>query len=175
MFFLIKTLIFQVCNWDVYLKLEAADMCALSQRKQDLITKQSVDLSSPDSDHKDDTECPIYAGNNDANSEVDTAESTMDKTDSTSPAEMKERASHFQKYGVDWFTVTVLSTSASIQTETVPQSMFSKTDVFYCCVQCGKVFWEGTHFERVCQQFSHVLNVDSDSATVYDRVKENWA
>lgn len=164
-----------MCNGDVYLKLEAADMSALSQRKQDLITKQSVQLSSPDSDHKDDTECPVYADNDDANSELDSAESTMNKTDGTSPAEMEERASHFRKYGVDWFTATVVSTSASVQTETVPQSMFSKTDVFYCCAQCGKVFWEGSHFERVFEQFSHVLNTDSDSATVYDRVKENWA
>lgn len=86
-----------------------------------------------------------------------------------------EMVSKFTKYGVDWLTVTALGTGAAIQTETVPQSMFSKVDTFYCCVRCGKVFWEGTHFERVCEQFSYVLGKSTDGPTVYEKLNENFS
>ena len=47
-----------------------------------------------------------------------------------------------------------------VQVETIPLSVFQKVDLFYCCITCGKVFWEGKHFEQVCSQFSHVINTN---------------
>ncbi|WAR30235.1 MUT7-like protein [Mya arenaria] len=85
----------------------------------------------------------------------------------------EELVSRFLDYDIDWYTITVMSTSAALQTETVPQSMFSKVEKFYCCARCGKIFWEGSHFERVCEQFSHVLNMKPERKTVYDQLNEN--
>ena len=68
--------------------------------------------------------------------------------------------------------------SVPIQVETVPKGVLDKVKLFYCCIQCGKVFWEGSHFQRVCEQFSHVLGKvvgQSESAlsahTIYDELK----
>ncbi|XP_048579559.1 exonuclease mut-7 homolog isoform X2 [Nematostella vectensis] len=36
-----------------------------------------------------------------------------------------------------------------------------RIELFYCCVTCGKIFWEGKHFERVIAQFAHVLDSGS--------------
>ena len=44
-----------------------------------------------------------------------------------------------------------------VQVETIPVHLFDVVNLFYCCVTCGKVFWEGKHFEQVCNQFSHVI------------------
>nr|XP_039249758.1 LOW QUALITY PROTEIN: exonuclease mut-7 homolog [Styela clava] len=45
-----------------------------------------------------------------------------------------------------------------LQCEQVPQNMVSRVKVFYCCVKCGKVFWEGRHFAHVLDQFSNILH-----------------
>ncbi|KAH3793702.1 hypothetical protein DPMN_147220 [Dreissena polymorpha] len=81
--------------------------------------------------------------------------------------------SMFIEYNIDWCTATILSNSASVQTETVPTSMFDKVEKFFCCQQCGKVFWKGSHFERVCEQFSHVLKTEKDDTTIYDKLNAN--
>ena len=47
-----------------------------------------------------------------------------------------------------------------VQVETVPPGVLEKVDLFYCCVTCGKVFWEGKHFDQVCSQFSHVITTE---------------
>ena len=67
---------------------------------------------------------------------------------------------------IDMDTVS-LSNGVPIQVETVPRPIISKVDVFYVCATCGKVYWEGGHFARVLDQFSHIL-VDSD--TNHDRL-----
>jgi hypothetical protein len=84
-----------------------------------------------------------------------------------------EMETKFAEYGIDWTTVTVLGNGASIQTETVIQSFYSKVDTFYCCATCCKVFWEGTHFDRVREQFSHVLGTQAKGPTVYEKLNEN--
>ena len=54
-------------------------------------------------------------------------------------------------------TLTVGPLDAPIQFEAIPENVFRAVDVFYICQTCGKVFWEGSHFVRVCEQFSHVI------------------
>ena len=56
-----------------------------------------------------------------------------------------------------------------VQVETVPAEMFDRVNLFYCCVGCGKVFWEGKHFKQVCSQFSHVIKENKDVASSFYR------
>ena len=85
----------------------------------------------------------------------------------------EELVSRYLDHNIDWCTATILTTGAAVQTETVPQSMFTKVDKFYVCVQCGKVFWEGSHFEKVCEQFSHVLNMQHGEPSVADQLNSH--
>ena len=78
--------------------------------------------------------------------------------------------SNFLNYGIDYATGTVLGSNVIVQVQTVPEPMFMKVDLFYCCSRCGKVFWEGSHFEKVCEQYSHVLSLDEAGASVYDKL-----
>ena len=42
--------------------------------------------------------------------------------------------------------------------EYIPPSILDKVEVYFCCGTCGKIFWEGSHFDRVITQFSEVLD-----------------
>ncbi|XP_059400663.1 exonuclease mut-7 homolog [Carassius carassius] len=54
---------------------------------------------------------------------------------------------------------------AEVQLETVPPGLLDRIPVYFICTGCGKVFWEGTHFDRVLSQFQEVLHVSEDAAT----------
>ncbi len=62
---------------------------------------------------------------------------------------------------LDFSTLCVGEKQAALQVETLPEGMLDKVDLFYVCSTCGKVFWEGSHFECVSRQFSHVIKTDS--------------
>lgn len=38
---------------------------------------------------------------------------------------------------------------AKIQVDSVPSGVLEKYDIFYVCEDCGKVYWDGSHFEKV--------------------------
>ncbi|CAG9858187.1 unnamed protein product [Phyllotreta striolata] len=38
---------------------------------------------------------------------------------------------------------------AKIQVQAVPKTLLDKYDFFYICEECGKVYWDGSHFDRV--------------------------
>lgn len=63
------------------------------------------------------------------------------------------------KCGVNWTNVSIVTNGAPIQFETVPEGILEKVDLFYICETCGKVFWEGSHFARVKEQFADVLSL----------------
>nr|XP_057912344.1 exonuclease mut-7 homolog isoform X2 [Doryrhamphus excisus] len=48
---------------------------------------------------------------------------------------------------------------APIQLHTVPPTLVPRVPHYYVCTRCGKVFWEGSHFERVLSMFQEVLHV----------------
>ncbi|XP_048469792.1 exonuclease mut-7 homolog [Rhincodon typus] len=58
------------------------------------------------------------------------------------------------------------TSGAVLQVETIPPGILDKVVMFYCCVSCGKVFWEGSHFNRIVSQFQEVLHV-TDKKTFY--------
>ena len=162
--------IFQACNGDVYLKIPTSDLAFLAQRKVELVTKSggvepamAANRDSPEKTEPLAKEHPGLCGD-EMSSGLDQVKGQMDA----------DTVLRLKSHGVNYDTVTVFSTSAVIQTETVPDAMFTKHDMFFCCACCGKIFWDGSHFERVCEQFSHVLNIEPSGLTVYDKVKENW-
>ena len=59
-------------------------------------------------------------------------------------------------HAINMETLTV-GNNVPILVEFVPKPLLERIELFYCCSTCGKVFWEGKHFDKVCDQFSHVL------------------
>ncbi|XP_075690665.1 exonuclease mut-7 homolog [Rhinoderma darwinii] len=56
----------------------------------------------------------------------------------------------------------LLANGAQLQLDTVPAGLLDKVSLFFCCSQCGKIFWEGSHFGRVVSQFKDVLQDHGD-------------
>jgi hypothetical protein len=56
--------------------------------------------------------------------------------------------------------VFIDSSGVKLLLDTVSVVMVSLVQWFFCCTKCGKVFWEGRHFERVREQFDYVLSQD---------------
>ena len=40
----------------------------------------------------------------------------------------------------------------------IPVGVLEHVDIFFCCSTCGKVYWEGKHFERFVRTFHGVFN-----------------
>ncbi|XP_062410629.1 exonuclease mut-7 homolog isoform X2 [Sardina pilchardus] len=52
---------------------------------------------------------------------------------------------------------------AVAQLDTVPPGLLPRIPEFFVRTGCGKVFWEGTHFDRVLSQFEDVLHIGEDA------------
>lgn len=72
------------------------------------------------------------------------------------------------QYGINWSTMTVVNNNVLLQLDSIPEPMFDKVNTFFCCGTCGKVFWEGSHFAKVCDQFSHVLDMTDTGMNIYN-------
>lgn len=96
---------------------------------------------------------------------------TQQQDEETTP----EVTSEFPRYALQcqWASLSSLDPDtlnfpggAPIQLHTVPPGLVPRITHFYVCTRCGKVFWEGSHFERVLSMFQDVLHVtDSESLT----------
>lgn len=70
----------------------------------------------------------------------------------------------FMHYGIDPVSITFLHNRVRIQVETVPsRKVFKGIDSFFVCTSCGKVYWEGSHYENISAQFSNILNLHDDT------------
>lgn len=63
------------------------------------------------------------------------------------------------------------SSGAAVQLETVPPGLLPRIPEYFICTRCGKVFWEGTHFDRALTQFQDILNLSDEDTTA----SKNWA
>ncbi|XP_030625113.1 exonuclease mut-7 homolog [Chanos chanos] len=54
---------------------------------------------------------------------------------------------------------------AEVQLQTVPPGLLPRIPVFFICTGCGKVFWEGTHFDRVLSNFQEILHLTEDTTS----------
>jgi len=57
----------------------------------------------------------------------------------------------------------LLANGTRVRVEKIPSAMFRKVEVFYICANCGKIYWEGGHYEKVHEKYSYVLSVNSNS------------
>ncbi|KXJ29554.1 Exonuclease mut-7-like [Exaiptasia diaphana] len=59
---------------------------------------------------------------------------------------------------IDYQTLTLKETGVPLKLGLLTDNAWKrKIDVFYCCAMCGKIFWEGSHFAKVQEQFAHLL------------------
>ncbi|XP_069121418.1 exonuclease mut-7 homolog isoform X1 [Argopecten irradians] len=121
----------QVCNCDQYLKIPQTLTKQLWHRRRQQLSGTGSRVQTL-----------ADTGNPTSTSETDTS-----------------YAKDLAKYGVNWANVSIAANGAPIQIETVPEGVLKKVDLFYVCQKCGKVFWEGSHFARVKEQFAHVLTL----------------
>lgn len=82
-------------------------------------------------------------------------DSTCYQTEADS-AHSVDASNNFSLYKIN-MEYLCLEGGVPLQVETIPEPVFKRVEMFFVCTTCGKVFWEGAHFERVCEQFSHVL------------------
>ncbi|KAL5012574.1 hypothetical protein ScPMuIL_011125 [Solemya velum] len=153
----------QVCNGNNYLSIPCREMRHLWGLKWQAMAQENQDDSEEEEEEAGfcfDSGPPMSSGFN-----------------------MQFGANKSLEYGVDSSTMTIVESGVSLQIGIIPEGIFGKVDTFYCCVTCGKVFWEGSHFERICDQFSDVLSAtnkdkndeepDGINFTVYDLLKKS--
>ncbi len=58
---------------------------------------------------------------------------------------------------IDFQRQIVGKAGVPIQVEALNEGIFANVDIFFVCATCGKVFWEGKHFERILTQFEEVI------------------
>ncbi|MBN3299528.1 MUT7 Exonuclease, partial [Amia calva] len=128
----------QACNGDQYMKLPRKDMEHL-MRERGLIPTQ---------------QCNSEKGG---------------EREGVGVGEREDGHQHIPGYGPQcrWAPVSDMDpqtlafpSGASLQLHTIPPGLLCKVELFYVCTGCGKVFWEGSHFERVVTQFREVLKVE---------------
>uniref|UniRef100_A0A8C6SST1 Exonuclease 3'-5' domain containing 3 n=1 Tax=Neogobius melanostomus TaxID=47308 RepID=A0A8C6SST1_9GOBI len=134
----------QACNSDEYVAVPRADMINMLEKKG-FLKDQDIDQS------------------NRVLGQVDEEASTS----SVTPA--RPRYTHQCRWaslsGLDPDSLAFPG-GAPIQLHTVPHGLLPKIPVFYVCTRCGKVFWDGSHFERVLSMFQDVFHIkDQDTET----------
>ncbi|XP_053863585.1 exonuclease mut-7 homolog isoform X3 [Malaclemys terrapin pileata] len=141
----------QLCNCDKYLKISKDQMRQLMQLSGLLTEEDNADWLTK-SEEKQET-----------NPASDTSES-----DSLQPV-YNPNCQWLEESDVNVETLT-LATGASLQLAAIPAGVLGKADLsyFYCCTQCGKVFWEGSHFGRVVSQFKEALGTAEGSQSFYE-------
>eukprot|EP00794_Sanderia_malayensis_P005049 gene5049-5707_t len=58
---------------------------------------------------------------------------------------------------IDYRSVTI-NKGVNLQCEFIPLPVFENVRLFYCCAFCGKVYWIGSHYEKIREQFSRVID-----------------
>ncbi|XP_056593300.1 exonuclease mut-7 homolog [Triplophysa dalaica] len=134
----------QACNCDEYLKLPREDMTRMMKERgllQNIVPKRN--------------DCMPQA-------------ETQADYNSWRPPEGPQFTPHCR-----WAPHTALDpqtlkfpSGAEVQIETVPPGLLPRIPVYFICTGCGKVFWEGTHFDRVLSQFQEVLHIEDGATNV---------
>nr|XP_056716101.1 exonuclease mut-7 homolog [Euleptes europaea] len=140
----------QACNCNQYLKISKEKMMQLMKRRGFWTEAENTagELSE----------------NRSANFEAETP-----KLSSRQPV-YSPNCQWLEESGLDTNSA-LLPNGTSLKIEAVPIGVLSKEDLayFYCCGQCGKVFWEGSHFGRVVSQFEEMLDLSEDHQSFYEQ------
>ncbi|XP_075761943.1 exonuclease mut-7 homolog isoform X2 [Pelodiscus sinensis] len=141
----------QLCNCDKYLKISKEQMRRLMQRGG-LLTDEDAAGCLSKSEEKQET-----------NPASDTSEPC------SPPPIYSPACQWLQESDLTVETLT-LASGATLQLAAVPPGVLGNADLscFYCCTQCGKVFWEGSHLGRVLAQFKEALCTAGGSQSFYE-------
>lgn len=77
---------------------------------------------------------------------------------------------------IDMNTAIFRNSGVPIQLEYIPDCLFDENKLFYCCVSCGKVYWDGCHYERVINQLNGLIPLHNDNKqdpSIYDILQTN--
>jgi len=58
----------------------------------------------------------------------------------------------------DGVNVVLTHNGVCLNIKNIPVGVLDRVDMFFCCSTCGKVYWEGKHFERFVRTFHGVFN-----------------
>ncbi|XP_008191355.1 exonuclease mut-7 homolog [Tribolium castaneum] len=119
----------QSCNGRSFIKVSRSTMLALTQ------SQNSLQYVPPDYDNDID-EATGFSSDDDFDFEPGPPVQTTRKWD---------------LYSDEKLDVGLCQTrlGAKIQVATIPDGVLEKTELFYVCEHCGKIFWDGSHLERV--------------------------
>ena len=60
---------------------------------------------------------------------------------------------------IDLSNFTLAKTGVELQLDTLSTpKLFQNVDLFYICEGCGKIYWEGTHMDRVKMNFKDLID-----------------
>ncbi|KAK7896235.1 hypothetical protein WMY93_021560 [Mugilogobius chulae] len=136
---------FKACNSDEYAAVPRADMARMLKQKG-FLQDQDTNLTDQSLPQTEEEELPIAT--------TSSATSALPRyTDQCRWASLSD---------LDPDSLTFPGGSP-IQLHAVPPGLLPKIPVFYVCTRCGKVFWEGSHFERVLTMFQDVFHVTDQS------------
>ncbi|XP_044262424.1 exonuclease mut-7 homolog [Tribolium madens] len=119
----------QSCNGRSFIKVSRSTMLALTE------SQNSLRYVPPDYDH-DIEEATGFSSDDDFDFEPGPPVQTTRKWDLYSDEKLDVGLCQTQR-------------GAKIQVGMIPNSVLEKTDVFYVCEVCGKVYWDGSHLEKV--------------------------
>lgn len=96
------------------------------------------------------------------------AEATVPESDSPQLV-YSPNCQWLEESGLNMESLT-LANGTALQLGAIPVKMLDKADpsYFYCCSQCGKVFWEGSHFGCVVSQFKDILVATKENPSFYE-------
>lgn len=96
-------------------------------------------------------------------------------------AEMPETQLTLSKV-IDLSNFTLAKNGVELQLDTLPNSKYAKSrnltsmdsffqtvDLFYVCEGCGKIYWEGTHMNRVKINFKDLIDKRETDKTFYGK------
>ncbi|XP_062870052.1 exonuclease mut-7 homolog [Trichomycterus rosablanca] len=132
----------QACNNDEYLKVNREDMTRMMNKRgliQDTVPKQA-DWSQPSDGQLD------YNRSRPPDGPVFSPHCRWAPHSSLDPHTFR------------------FSGGAEVQLETVPPGLLPRIPEYFICTRCGKVFWEGTHFDRALSQFQDVLYISDEAS-----------
>ena len=79
--------------------------------------------------------------------------------------------------GIDFRHITI-NRGIPLLGELIPLPAFEVVDIFFCWESCGKVYWEGSPYEKVIQKWSYViLDGDEDDGKEEieaEEIEEEW-
>ena len=62
----------------------------------------------------------------------------------------------------------LLENGVPIQVSVLSSRVFETVELFFICINCGKIYWEGSHYTRVKKFFSDLIDDSDDSrANIY--------